>query len=215
MLKKKVVLLGTGGHAKCLLYIMDEMGGYEVIGVTSHEKDKSEFCGHPIIGNDDILEDLFTDGIRHIALGVGGFTDNNRRRELFIWLKKLGFTVVSAIHPSAVIAKSASLGEGSVVFPGAMIIPDTHAGDNFIIGAGSTLGHDTIIEDHVLMSGGVTVGSFSLIQEGAVIALGATVGSGVKVGRNAMVACGAVAVKDVKENTRVYGIPARPKLDQN
>jgi sugar O-acyltransferase (sialic acid O-acetyltransferase NeuD family) len=212
MKKEKLVLLGSGGHAKCVLDILEEMDSYEIIGVTTQDETRKDFCGYPILGNNETLQDLYMEGIRYIALGVGGYTDNNQRKALYTKLKQLGFTVVSAIHPSAMISKTVSLGEGNIIFSGVIMIPDVQVGNNVVIASGSNIGHEVIIEDHVLISTGVTTGANIKIQEGALISMGATIVSGVTVGKNAFVAAGAVVVKDIEENTKVFGIPARPKI---
>jgi sugar O-acyltransferase (sialic acid O-acetyltransferase NeuD family) len=212
MKKEKVVLLGSGGHAKCVLDILEEMDSYEVIGVTTQDEAIKDFCGYPVLGNNETLQDLYMDGIRYIALGVGGYTDNNLRKALYTKLKQIGFAVVSAIHPSAIISKTFSLGEGNIIFSGVIILPDVQVGNNVVIASGSNIGHEVIIEDHVLISTGVTIGANIKIQEGALISMGATIVSGVTVGRNAFIAAGAVVITDIEENAKVYGIPARPKL---
>lgn len=212
MQKEKVVLLGSGGHAKVVLDILEEMDNYEIIGVTTHEKgNKDNFRGYPILGNDEVLQDLINQGLRHVAIGVGGFIDNALRRKIFSKVKMLGFMVVSPIHPSAVISKSVLLGEGNVIFPGVVINTDVHIENNVIIATGATIDHESIIEDHVLISAGVAVGANCLIQEGALLALGSKIISGLKVGQNAFVAAGAVVVKDMDDNAKVFGVPARPK----
>ena len=165
MKKEKVVLLGSGGHAKCVLDILEEMDSYEIIGVTTKDEAKKDFCGYPVLGNNETLQDLYMEGIRHIALGVGGYTDNNQRKALYTKLKQLGFSVVSAIHPSAMISKTVSLGEGNVIFSGVIIIPDAQVGNNVIVASGSNIGHEVIIEDHVLISTGVTLGANIKIQD--------------------------------------------------
>jgi len=211
-MKEKIVLIGNGGHAKLVLDFLGEMGNYEIIGVVIDKKDSNNnFCGYPILGDDEVLIDLINQGVNCAAIGIGGFKDNSLRKKIYTKVKTLGFKVISAIHPSAVISKSVLLGEGNVIFPGVIINTETRIGDNVIIATGSTVDHETVIEDHVLISAGVTIGACALIQEGALIALGAKVVSGIRVGKNALIAAGAVVVKDVDDHAKVFGIPARPK----
>lgn len=212
MEKEKVVLLGSGGHAKIVLDILGEMGKYRILGITTNDKNhKGHFFGYPILGDDAILQNLMKEGVIKVAIGIGGFVDNKLRKRIYSKVKALGLKVVSAIHPSAVISKSVLLGEGNVIFPGVVINPDVRIGNNVIIATGSTIDHESIIEDHVLISAGVTVGGNSIIQEGALIALGSKVVSGIKVGKHACVAAGAVVVENIGDNAKVFGIPARPK----
>lgn len=212
MKKEKVILLGSGGHAKVVIDILEEMGKYEIIGITTRVKNnKDYFKGYPVLGDDTVLYDLFNQGIKYAALGVGGFANNNLRRKIFSKLKNIGFEVVSIIHPSAVISKTVTLGEGVVVCPGVAINADAHIGNNVILYTGSIIDHESIIEDHVLIATGTAVGANCLIKEGALLALGSKVISGTEVGKNVCVAAGAVVVNDIDDNLRVFGVPARVK----
>jgi sugar O-acyltransferase (sialic acid O-acetyltransferase NeuD family) len=212
MMKEKVVLIGSGGHAKVVADILREMGTYEIIGVTVKDTGSHDtFCGYPILGGDEVLPKLINDGVRSVAIGIGGFTDNNLRKRVYTKVKALGFRVVSAIHPRTAISGSASLGEGVVIFPGVIINTEVRVGNNVVIATGSTVDHETTVEDHVLISAGVTIGAYASIREGALIALGAKIVSGIQVGKNALVAAGGVVIENVGENARVFGVPARPR----
>lgn len=210
-MKEKIVVIGNGGHAKVVIDILREMGRYEIIGVTTDKKCSDDvFCNYPVLGDDDILCDLIRNGVKNAAIGIGGFKDNTLRKKIYEETKTKGFKVISAIHPSAVISRSALLGEGDVIFPGVVINTDVHIGNNVVIATGSTIDHETVIKDNVLISAGVNVGAYATIEEGALLALGSKVVSGVRVGGNSLVAAGAVVINDVDQDSKVFGIPARP-----
>ncbi len=210
MYREKIILLGSGGHAGIVLDILNETGLYDIIGLTTKSLKKGDFFkGIPILGDDSILNEYQKKGINKIAIGVGGFTNNYLRKNIFLGLKKLGFTVVSTIHPRSIISKTAEIGEGVCVFPGAIINCGVKIGNNVIIATGSSIDHGTIIHDHVLISAGVTIGAYSEIKESALIALGAKVISDIIIGEEALVAAGAVVVKNIERNKKVFGIPAK------
>ena len=204
-----VVLIGSGGHALVVLDILEAMGLYEVIGVTTNDQEMKGFYGYPVLGTDDDLPRLLKDGVRLAAIGIGGFKDNQLRKKIYGKLKTLGFQIVTAIHPSAVIARDVKIGEGSVVFAGVVLNPRVQIGCNVVVATCSTVDHETRVEDHVLISAGVTVGAYAIVEEEALLAIGCTVVSRKKVGKNALVAAGAVVVKNVVPNTAVIGVPAR------
>lgn len=205
-----IILIGDGGHAKIIVDILEASSNYNIIGVTSIKKDKNDFLGYPILGNDSILYEYFNKGINKVALGLGGYRNNNLRIKMYKLVKKIGFEVVSAVHPRAILSKSVKLGEGNAIFAGAIINPEVRIGNNVIIATGASIDHETIIKDHALISAGVTIGGYVEIEEGVLCALGSNVISGIKIGKNALVAAGAVVVNDIMENTKVFGIPAIP-----
>jgi UDP-perosamine 4-acetyltransferase len=209
---QKVVVLGSSGHAKVVVEILESLGEFEIVGVTTKDGNgMKQFCGYPILGDDGVLPSLLKNGVERAVIGVGGYRDNHARKLVFNRAKSLGFELVTAIAPSAIVAPSATIGEGSVLFPGAIINTKAAIGRNVVVATGSTVDHETLIEDHVLISAGVTVGANVHICEGALLAIGSTVITGVRIGANSLVAAGAVVVKDVARGASVFGVPARSK----
>lgn len=207
---KDVVILGASGHARIVIDILESMQGYRILGLTARDAQLgAQVLGYPVLGDDSILEGLRAQGLRHLAIGVGGWTENGARKRVFDFAKSAGFELVSAIAPSAVVSAHATIGEGCCIFPGVVINVDVRIGRNVIVATGSTIDHETAIEDHVLVSAGVDVGAKVRLEEGCLLAIGSTVTSGMSVGRGALVAAGAVVVTNVPDGARVMGVPAR------
>lgn len=206
---KKIIVIGSGGHAKVIIDIINCMGNYEIIGITSNSLEKGvTFCGFPVIGDDNVLAN-FNPNEHQIAMGLGGYTDNYLREKVYKYVKNLGLTFINIVHPSASISKTANLGEAVVIFPGVVLNTEVKVGNNSIVATCSSIDHETIIGDNVLVSAGVTIGAYSIIHDNALIALGAKIISGVEIGKNALVAAGAVVIKNVEADQRVFGIPAK------
>jgi UDP-perosamine 4-acetyltransferase len=212
---KKVIVIGSGGHAKVVIDILQEMKDNEIIGVTSNSpKTNSVFFGYPVLGDDNVLNGYLKHENIYVAMGIGGYQDNHLRENVFHFIKSIGFTFINVIHPSAIISSSVKLGEGVVIFPGVVINTDVEIGNNTIVATGSSIDHETIVDDHVLISAGVTVGAYSTIEKGVLLALGSKVISGLTVGSYSLVAAGAVVVSNIDRNQRVFGIPAKPQKNK-
>ena len=210
MKKKEIIVLGSGGHAKVAIDILHVMTNYKIIGVTSTNlKQGSIFQGYKVLGDDDILPQYKQNGIKHIAMGIGGYRNNNIRKTVFQKIKSLGFDLVNIIHPKSIISATSKLGEGVTIFPGVIINTEVKIGDNVIIATGASVDHETVIENHVLVSAGVVIGANAIIKESALLALGSKVISGISIGSNSLIAAGAVVVNDIRENQKVFGIPAK------
>jgi len=206
---KKVIVVGSGGHAKVVIDILHEMKSVEILGITSKSLlPGSTFFGYPIIGDDEILL-KHTNSNYLIAMGLGGYRNNNLRTQLYSYIKKLGFNFINTIHPTAFISKTVKLGESVTIFPGAVINTDVQIGNNSIIATGATIDHETIIGNNVLISAGVTVGAYTVIKDNALLALGSKIISGITIGENSLIAAGAVVVNDIDNNESVFGVPAK------
>lgn len=209
---KKVIIIGDGGHARLVADIIEAAGKYSIAGYTSIDRTENRLYDHPLLGDDSILPELLEKGLTNVAIGIGGYRDNHLRKEIFMKAKSLGFNIITAIHPAAVISTRSTIEEGSVIFPGVIINNNVQIGKNSIVATGSTIDHDTVVEDHVLVSAGVTVGATVRIREGALIALGAKIISGLEIGGNVILGAGSVAVKNCIDPGTYLGIPAKKKM---
>jgi sugar O-acyltransferase (sialic acid O-acetyltransferase NeuD family) len=210
---EKVIIIGSGGHAKVVIDIILEMGEFDIFGVTSNSIPKGEhFFGYLVLGDDDILPGLMKNGIIKVAMGLGGYRDNRIRKDVYNKVKMIGMKFINVIHPKSIISRSVVLGEAVTVFPGAIINTSVTIGNNVIVATGSSIDHETKIGDHVLISAGVTIGAYSIIGDEALLALGSKIISGITIGRNTLLAAGAVVVKSTGENSIMFGVPAKAKI---
>ena len=117
--------------------------------------------------------------------------------------------LLQCIHPSAVIASSASIGPGTWVHPQVTVSSFTKIGKGVTLSRNCSIGHHCVIEDYVKINPGVHVASSTRIEAGAEVGIGAVCREGVTIGKNSMVGAGSVVVKDVPEGTVVMGVPAK------
>ncbi len=205
---RRLVVYGAGGHAKVVADIA-RLNRWEVVGfideVDLHRKGES-FYGAQILGGNEVLADLIQSGVNNAIVAFG---NNRLRLEIAEKLVNRGFSLVSAIHPSAIYSSDLQLGNGTVIAAGAVVGASTIIGKNVIINTRASLDHDCIICDgaHVgpgaVITGVVNVGQCAWIGAGAVISDHKTIGS------NSIVGAGSVVLKDVIESVLVVGVPAR------
>jgi len=86
-------------------------------------------------------------------------------------------TFAAGIHPSAVVDRSAQLGERVSIQPHAVVEAGARIGDDTIIGAGSYVGHETTIGSACLIYPRVTIRERSRIGLRVIIHSGAVIGA--------------------------------------
>lgn len=177
-----VVVVGAGGHGRVLIDALLSCGT-PILGLCDPGLDPASPgpFGLPVLGGDDVLPSLSRSEIQ-LVNGIGSVRNLSARAGLFERLKAGGFSFASVIHPSAIVSRSARLGEGVQIMAGTVVQCDSVIGDNSILNTRSAVDHDCRIGHSVhiapgcTLSGGVTVGDHSHIGTGAVIIQGITIG---------------------------------------
>jgi UDP-3-O-[3-hydroxymyristoyl] glucosamine N-acyltransferase len=81
------------------------------------------------------------------------------------------------IHPTAVIAPDATLGEGVGIQPHAVIEPGAYIGKGTFIGAGSYIGHEVRIGENSHLAARVTIGARCIVGSRVILHSGVVLGS--------------------------------------
>ncbi len=204
-----IIILGGGGHAKVLTDAL-RVRGITILGITDADPAKhgSSVLGIPLLGNDTEVE-RYAPGSVQLVNGIGSVGRPTARAFLFDTFKTKGYTFATVVHPSAVVADDAVLGEGVQVMAGAVVQPGTIIGKNSIVNTRGSVDHDCLIGEHVHIAPGVTPSGGVRVGSGSFIGAGATVIHGVMVGADCLVAAGSVVLSDIRDKATVMGVPAR------
>jgi len=211
LMMPQLVIVGAGGHARVLAEIVSLSGQYRLVGFTDPEGDtkRKQVLGPPVLGSDEVLPELLSQGIENAIIGVGSVGDNGARKSLFEKIVDIGFHPAALIHPKTVISPTVQLGRGIAVMANAIINANARLGNNVLVNTGAIVEHDCTIGDHVHVATGARLASAINVGACAHIGVGATVRECVTIGEGAIVGAGAVVVKDVPPHTVVVGVPAR------
>lgn len=198
----RIVILGSGGHAKVAADIALEMGHY-VLGFLDDNADRhgQQILGLPILGPIFRWDSLEVDGV---ALGIGS---NEARERLMTDL--VGLPWQTLIHPRATVSRFARIGAGSLVAFGACIGPDTQIGRGAIVNTCASVDHDCIVGDFAHVAVGVTLAGTVRVGVGAMIGAGSCCRPGISIGDWAVVGAGAAIVRDIPAGVTAVGVPAR------
>ncbi|RPJ96826.1 acetyltransferase [Rummeliibacillus sp. TYF005] len=205
-MNKPIIIIGNGGHALVLTELL-MLNKKQILGFTSPSNETNKF-DLAYLGNDSIIFNYDPEEIE-LVLGIGSVQPNSIRSKIFNEFKLKGYHFATCIHPKAIITSTAKIGEGVQIMAGAIIQSFAEIKDNSIVNTGAQIDHECIINKNVhlapgtILSGNVQIGSNSHVGTGVKIIQGVTIGG------NTMIAAGAVVVKDIPENSKVMGIPAK------
>ncbi|MDD3137788.1 MAG: acetyltransferase [Lachnospiraceae bacterium] len=207
---EKIILLGSGGHAKSVVDVIERAGKYEIAGFLEvPEKQSFSYKKYKVIGVDEDLEMLYRSGIKYAFITMGYIGKSTPRQKLYEKLKKTGYQIPVIIDPSAIIAKDAEISEGTFVGKYSIINSDSKVGKMCIINSGAIVEHECIIEEYThiavgtVLSGNVKVGKYTFVGANA------TIIQGILVGDNVVIGAGSVVLNQLEDGVTAVGTPAR------
>lgn len=174
-------IYGKGGHARMIASLIDD--------------------NYSFYNDDDFYK---VDPTFQWIIGVG---DNSSRKKIALKLGNANF--INANKGLYVMARE--IGTGVVISPGAVIQNDVSIGNHVIINTSASVDHDCVIGDFVHIAPNATLCGAVEIGEGSFIGAGTVVIPGIKIGKNCIIGAGSVVVRDIPDNSKSYGNPAKLK----
>ncbi len=214
-MRPRVVVYGAGGHGKVVADILLRTSRCELLGFVDDGREAgTRVFELPVLGGRQWLRDLAdakADAAGEqerpsVALGIG---DNGARERTFAFCRELGLEVITAVHPTAAVAPSTRLGEGTVVMANASVNPGAVLGPGAIVNTGAVVEHDCRVGAFAHLSPNATMGGGATLGEGTHLGLGAVVLPGVSVGDRTVIGAGAVVNRNIDGGVVAHGVPAR------
>lgn len=207
---KKIIIFGSGNHAKVILGEIVKKRNYSVIGFYDESKKKNQEIiklngkvYKNIPGKID-LQSTYLHGI----IGVG---DNKLRKKIQKKIQNINnnFKWASVVSKNSIISSAVKLGMGTFISSNCFININSNIGDHCIINSSSSIDHDNIIKNFVSVGPGTISGGNVKIGETTHIGIGTVIRDNIKIGKNILVGGGSYVNKDLKDNSLYYGIPIK------
>lgn len=199
---KKLIIIGASGHGKVIADIASQCGYSELTFLDDNDSIKS-CMGYPVIGKSSEISKQID---AEFFVGIG---NPDAREKVQREIVRQGLCLATLIHPKAVVAKTVSIGKGTVVMAGVVINSDTKIGEGCIINTASSVDHDNVLDDYVHVSIGSHLSGTVHVGKGTWIGAGAVVSNNVDICGNCMIGAGAVVVKNITIPGIYVGVPAK------
>ena len=194
-----ISIIGAGGHSKVIIDIICELGNYNIVGIYDDNK-TGDFYGIKIIGKIAEINNT-TD---YFIIGIGNDKIRKKIAEEFNQLKW-----ATLIHPKTIIAKTATIKEGTVVCAGAIIQTEVEIGKHCIINTNCSIDHESIIGNYCSICPSSTICGQVKVGESSFIGANSTVIQTIEIGKECIIGAGTVVIRNIPNNSKAVGNPAK------
>lgn len=202
---KNLVIIGAGDLGKEVVWLIEDINRreptYLILGFLDDDlsKNQKEFFGYRILGGTELLESL-NETMRFSA--VIAIQDGSVRKKI-VEQHPTFQKWQSIIHPTAVIAPTSQIGDGSIVFPNVTVSVDNQIGRFGLYYIHATVCNDCKIGDYVSVLSGASVSEHVEIGDECYLAAGSCVYPHKRLGKRVHVAVAATACKDYDDAAEV------------
>ena len=198
-MKKKILLIGAGGHAHSCIDVIESEDKFKIIGLIDNSKKiGTKVLNYRVIGNDKDLK-KFRKLSDYVFISVGQIKDPSIREKLYFKAKKNGFKIANIFSPKSIISKHAKIAEGTIIHHGAIINSGSEIGHNCIINTNALIEHNCKIGESCHISTSVIINGDVVIGKKTFIGSGSIIKNSVRVGKNLIIPMGSKVFKDIKK----------------
>ena len=208
-MKKNLLIIGAGEHAKVVIENVLEQNKYKIVGMINfnHSEKKNQYFGVKVVCNikqlDQFINKFNQTSKINFILGVGTVRGNMSIREkIYKQIEKKLFPV-NVINPKAHISQFAKIGKGNLIEAFAKVSAGAKLGNNCVIESFSGIHHDQKIGNNVFIATNVAFAGSS-IGDNCLICDGVSIGFKKNIGKNSIILDGTRINKNVPADSVCY-----------
>ena len=196
MKKKKLILIGSGGHSLSCIDIIEENKNYQIIGLLGKKEDLGKIIkNYKVIGTEKDLPKLMKKGVKNAFVTLGGIQNLKLRYKIFINLKKNKFNIPFFKSKNSYVSKNSKILSGTIVMHGAIVNSGCEIGLNCIINSRSLIEHGCKIGNNVHISTGAVVNGDVNVGSNTFLGSGTIVNNNIKISPNSFIKMGSLLKK--------------------
>jgi sugar O-acyltransferase (sialic acid O-acetyltransferase NeuD family) len=208
-LKKEIILIGSGGHCKSCIDVIEQENKFKIIGIIDlKEKINQKILDYEIIASDDDLSNLVKK-YEYFFITIGQLKNPKPRIQKFEIIKKLGAKFPIIISPLAYVSKYSFIDEGSIIMHSAIINANVKIGKNCIINTKSLIEHDSNIGNNCHISTNSIINGTCNIGSNVFIGSNSVILNNINITDNVIIGAGTIVNKPIKEIGVYVGNPVK------
>jgi sugar O-acyltransferase (sialic acid O-acetyltransferase NeuD family) len=205
---RRILIVGAGGFGReVLLWARDAWPSQSALIAGFLSADPERLNGQaaplPILSDPATFEPQPGDALL-LAIGIP-----ETRRVVAESLESRGAEFLTLIHPTAIVAPSATIGTGSILCPFSIVSDSAKVGRFALLNYHTSLGHDASAGNYAVLSPYATLGGAAHIGNDVFMGMHASVGPGKHVGPRSKVSANSCALVNAPSDSLIYGAPGR------
>lgn len=196
-----IIIIGNTKAAEIIYGYLLSDARYNVVAFSVDAEFISENTkfGLPVV-DFQFLEEKYDPKHYQIALGVGYKKINQIRALFYEKSKEKGYSILTYIHPSAVVNNTAKIGEGSMILSNSVIEPYAILEENILIWSNCTIAHHSKVESHVWIASNSVISGSAIIKQYTFVGVNVTISNEVVVHEKNIIGARCLITKNTNEN---------------
>ena len=208
MSKSKISIIGSGGHCRPMLDVLNEQykNSKKIIydlDYSSQSKKNEKILNTRVSGS---FEDYLKNNKSQTYLAIG---NNEKRKKIYNLIKKKKILLPNLIAENSTRSNYLTIGNSNFINKKAFLGTSVIIGNNNIINSEAVVEHETVIKNHSHIGPKCVIGGRAEIGNQVFLGLGSKVLHRVKICDNCTIGAGTIVNKDIKYPGTYVGIPAR------
>lgn len=196
-MKESIILIGGGGHCKSCIDVIEQEGKYRIVGILDMpELVGSKIFDYEIIGSDNDLSKLLKT-VSCYLITIGQILTSAKRIKLYYMVKDAGGKLPVVVSPTAYVARSAIIGEGTIIMHGAFVNAEAHIGVNCIINSKALVEHEAAIGDFCHISTDAIINGQTKVGNSCFIGSNAVITNNIQITNETIISAGSKVMKDI------------------
>ncbi|WP_406843108.1 sialic acid O-acetyltransferase [Flavobacterium soyae] len=206
---KNLIIIGARGYGREVCGLARQCSGYNteytIKGFLDDKLDALDgFENYPAIISSVENYEIQDNDVFVCALG-----DLQWKKHYVEIILSKGGQFINLIHPTVVFTSNVKLGNGIIIFMYSNISNDCVLDDFVTIQGFVAIGHDSKIGKWCHINAYSFTGGYAVLEEEVCLNTRSTVLPNIIVRKGATVGAASLVIKNVKENTTVFGVPAK------
>jgi len=209
MLIDSIYIIGSSGHAKVIIDLIEEQKKYNIKGIIDDFKNVGEnFLGYEILGGVDYFKkkrDVVEEKI-NVIIAIG----ESKYREIIVNklknIEKIKYPVM--IHQSAIVSKRAIISDGTIILANSIVGANANIGEHCILNHACCVDHDTVLHSYTTICPNVFIAGNVIVGKGSMIGIGTNIIEKINIGTKTYIGAGSCVIKDTVGNSLYFGNPA-------